>query len=343
MGGVGSGRKPDIYRQFTKKEGPIIPAGEEIVLPNLSGDHSAGHTGTPSNDTDLVNKKYVDDNFLLNTGDTATGDYHFDAMSLSGSNVGIGTTGPGAVLDIETNGKNADLYLDASANTGYYTVMKMLTDRPSDGQTVGELMFYNNGAAPVAEILVSRGSTDIKGDISFYTSNSEQMRIDEDGNVGIGTASPASKLEVVGDVNVSGPTGAGSSVDLIVGRPDNTQADLILYGDNGVGGPLITLDNAYSEGGNINNWQIGPSGTGTDNILTIGPNTDTDAFTFHSNGNVGIGTTSPATPLHISGGAVTISNASAPSTPANAGAIFVSGGQVWCMGGSGTQTLLGAA
>ena len=260
MGGVGSGRKPDIYRQFTKKEGPIIPAGEEIVLPNLSGDHSAGHTGTPSNDTDLVNKKYVDDeitthegtaqahsDYMLNTGDTATGDYHFDAMSLSGSNVGIGTT------------------------------------------------------------------------------------------------SPASKLEVVGDVNVSGPTGAGSSVDLIVGRPDNTQADLILYGDNGVGGPLITLDNAYSEGGNINNWQIGPSGTGTDNILTIGPNTDTDAFTFHSNGNVGIRTASPATPLHISGGAVTISNASAPSTPANAGAIFVSGGQVWCMGGSGTQTLLGAA
>jgi hypothetical protein len=38
-----------------------------MFLPNHSGDHSAGHTGTPSTDLDIANKKYVDDNILMGT------------------------------------------------------------------------------------------------------------------------------------------------------------------------------------------------------------------------------------------------------------------------------------
>ena len=40
---------------------PILPAGDGFIIPNLSGDHSAGHTGTPVTNLDIANKKYVDD------------------------------------------------------------------------------------------------------------------------------------------------------------------------------------------------------------------------------------------------------------------------------------------
>ena len=42
---------------------PILPAGDSFVVPNHSGDHSEGRVDTtPTQDLDLVNKKYVDDN-----------------------------------------------------------------------------------------------------------------------------------------------------------------------------------------------------------------------------------------------------------------------------------------
>jgi len=45
-----------------KKPEARIPIAQDMYLPNQSGDHSKGRVNTtPSNDTDLVNKKYVDD------------------------------------------------------------------------------------------------------------------------------------------------------------------------------------------------------------------------------------------------------------------------------------------
>jgi len=44
------------------------PIATEMYLPNHSGDHSAGIVNSvPTADNDIVNKKYVDDNFLSST------------------------------------------------------------------------------------------------------------------------------------------------------------------------------------------------------------------------------------------------------------------------------------
>lgn len=66
MGGKGSGRQIStetlLKNSQTQKFTPIASKnGEGLFIPNLSGDHSAGHTGTPNKDLDLANKKYVDD------------------------------------------------------------------------------------------------------------------------------------------------------------------------------------------------------------------------------------------------------------------------------------------
>ena len=80
MGGKGSGRlnKTDsLLRKTTQKFTPI--ASGEMFLPNHSGDHSAGITKTPTDDQHLVNKKYVDDNFVQSSTDnTWTGDNTFE-------------------------------------------------------------------------------------------------------------------------------------------------------------------------------------------------------------------------------------------------------------------------
>lgn len=66
MGGHGSGRISNTAKIMNQMRGPQpeprTPIATEMFLPNHSGDHSAGIVNTtPVNDTDLVNKKYVDD------------------------------------------------------------------------------------------------------------------------------------------------------------------------------------------------------------------------------------------------------------------------------------------
>ena len=107
-------------------------------------------------------------------------------------NVGIGTTTPAAGLHV-TSGA----LLNGPANT---------ETAPSDAGT----WFGFDGTNNVAQIQAINAST---ASMAFYTKSrhgaapSESMRIKENGNVGIGTTSPGSKLSVVGL-----PSGTSDSV-----------------------------------------------------------------------------------------------------------------------------------
>lgn len=54
--------RPKGFKVQRREERTPIATG--MYLPNHSGDHSAGKTGTPVNSLDLVNKAYVDDNII---------------------------------------------------------------------------------------------------------------------------------------------------------------------------------------------------------------------------------------------------------------------------------------
>jgi len=114
-------------------------------------------------------------------------------------NVGIGTSAPGTLLDVA--------FSDSSAST------KGITIRNTDTNGYGGSLYFkiNQGsgvAYNAAQILAQSGSG-TSGLLTFSVADSsqaiqERMRINESGNVGIGTTAPTTKFQVSGNASVSG-------------------------------------------------------------------------------------------------------------------------------------------
>ena len=105
----------------------------------------------------------------------------------SSGNVGIGTASPSGDLEIATS----------AADTGVDLVLD--GNRTSNGG-IGSIIFNNSGDS-VGMIRSNRASANDAADMLFYTqatggANTERMRINSSGYVGIGTSSPAFVLDV---------------------------------------------------------------------------------------------------------------------------------------------------
>ena len=270
------------------KSKEVIPAGEQFNIPNHSGDHSAGHTGTPVNDTDIANKKYVDNN----TGAwTSSGnDIYYNT-----GNVGIGTASPDKQLEIykddtgaaaETRlksvGNAATNYVDliqTSRNSlggdGYFDIQwdgSSILKFKSNGQGVqddwdfkgtriidveaigigtsspgnplhvygsGESLAYFQSSDALSRIAIGDpsdilyiGTNDAKGFFGFAADvNANNLVIDSSGNVGIGTTSPGSKLEVNGGIRMPASTTESRWIEVGIGRTGNGYSFIDLVGD----------------------------------------------------------------------------------------------------------------
>src|ERR1700686_1864840 len=182
-------------------------------------------------------------------------------------NVGIGTTSPGFLLDAQTNSSNnATIAISSTlgsppANVGFVTSV----DSSNRGRYDS---FWNSGYGGLA----IRNGSNAAGNILFLTNNSgtnglgnetEKVRIDKAGNVGIGTPGPATKLHVAGgDISVDADHGIRKA------------------GDNWIIGYWSALPGvAIGSGSTTDRVVINSGGSERVRILT--------------NGNVGIGTTSP--------------------------------------------------
>jgi len=123
--------------------------------------------------------------------------------------VGIGTASPGELLEIN-GGKLSIIESAATFKLGY---------------GVGSLGAFPHIRHDGGNLVINPGNTsnnlyyglDIKPTSHlFYTTGAggEVVRIDTDGNVGIGTTSPGAKLDVVGTISGSIITASGGNVDL---------------------------------------------------------------------------------------------------------------------------------
>ena len=105
--------------------------------------------------------------------------------------------------------------------------------------------------------------------LSLQVGGSEQFGVDKNGNVGIGTSSPNTKLQVAGVIRAEAVGGEGGQLELL-----NTANSAV----------QVLLDVGPSDVGRL--WTI-PAGP-----LTFGTNT-AERMRIDSSGNVGIGTSSP--------------------------------------------------
>jgi hypothetical protein len=227
--------------------------------------------------------------------------------------VGSLTIGSGGSLSIESGGSVSNLSSLLTTSSALSSLSNVATTTPSTNQALA----WNGSAwAPGGSISVSylvnnlsSGSGiwfDYANTMRFITNNTEKMIIKPDGKVGIGTTSPQAKLDVVGSA-------VFKSVDAT-----NTGGILLMPDDQG------STTNGNSSGriffnetqNSMNNYgfSLGFNGGDDDDILNWKADTfninchdnSVDGLTvltiLRSNGNVGIGTTSPKCALEVHGG-----------------------------------------
>ena len=116
----------------------------------------------------------------------------------NGGNVGIGTTAPSHLITIGGGGTNPTLPSNR---------VSMLLSGPNGSSGVG---LNNTGGSSALLQLQSNAlyvGTTSSHPLSFRTNDIDQMIITPTGNVGIGTTNPTQKLEVQGNIKVSGDIG----------------------------------------------------------------------------------------------------------------------------------------
>ena len=250
--------------------------------------------------------------------------------------VGIGTTDPDTVFHIKSAGPNPTIKFESTV-VDEVTVLRFDNNRTTDGDIAALIQFYNEGAAPITGIRSFRGSSDTAGDLAFRTSDLERMRIDEDGNVGIGVTDPEAKLEINGQIKIiSGGLGLGrvltsdeyglATWEATALSTDETaehdtakmKADTIVFVDDvdglpigGVGIGVLDPEQPLhikSPSGNAFiklesdagvEWTMGVEGE--DNFIIRDDTGDDKRFVIDSSGNIGIGVSDPDAKLEVNG------------------------------------------
>ena len=195
----------------------FLTGGSERVRIDTSGNVGIGKSN-PVSKLDIVGDVTATAQFIQTSAGTSTISYTFGGQTTktgmgcpadgtlafyagtttervridSSGNVGIGTSSPAQRLHVTSAGtSDGVIQLGGTASNGYFSQIN---------QNANNLQLIANGDQAFRASLGTNNGT---GNITFLTAglttgNTERMRIDSSGNVGIGTSSPSVRFDVVG-------------------------------------------------------------------------------------------------------------------------------------------------
>jgi hypothetical protein len=208
------------------------------------------------------------------------------------NNVGIGTTASSIKLDIQGAGGSTLLNLSANSNTTGYVLGQVA----NAGGTTYFGADNNTGSAFGLGAYASVFGAGGTNSLSLITSALPRLNITSGGNVGIGTTSPAYKLDVNGTARVTDSLTLGSSLNMTnaanINFLDGSAANrnvMTVSGNNVLFGDI---NNNFTGASSINSYAKSAHSFYVNNNF---------ALRINSDGNVGIGITSPAYKLDVSG------------------------------------------
>jgi len=192
--------------------------------------------------------------------------------------VGIGTTNPSYLLDVQAASGDANMRLrSAGTGTGDDTVLRMQVA----GTTQDNFIYFGDSDDSNAGQINYNHDNNF---LAFTTNASEALRINSSGFVGINQVTPTCQLQVD-----AGSSGAGTVTHLELNHKGNDTNDAV----------KLNFARAGSDIGSIVLDKVSSNNT-TDFIFnTRASNTVSESMRITGDGNVGLGTTSPTTNLQI--------------------------------------------
>src|SRR3990167_2579583 len=253
-------------------------------LPSLDVAQLSNNTYYVNYTAYLTNSSYRTLSNLSFDGGNMSVDINTLFVNAINNRVGIGTTSPDALLNIESTTTAAQIIKNTGAGS---VTLTGDANRTGVGQGLFGIQGYWDGTRVGLINFISGDDTTNKddGEITFETASAgtttERLRIDNTGRVGIGTASPLSSLEVWGGNIYLGRAAVNTTRGIYWRGTDNSNRNSIVSRQSeAVATDQINITTVY---GSINLVANGGS-----EVLTV---TDSE--------RVGIGTTSPSSKLDI--------------------------------------------
>jgi hypothetical protein len=245
------------------------PDGDDLLaIENSSSanfDMRASTTGASYvmfSDTDARARGYVA--YLHNTDQMPFAVAGSEGMRLTSTGLGIGTSSPSYKLDVR---RSSDGGIGYFRRIGATINPALMISANETGNTVGFSTDYAGSVSPA---------------MTFTTQAVERLRITSGGDVGIGTTSPANKLDVI-SANLT--TSGSASFRVSTDSGNSAATTIYTYGSAYVAGSL------YSVGANGTVWRT-PANAAIDlaasSFFAIGQN-NAERLRVDASGNLGLG------------------------------------------------------
>jgi len=240
----------------TTAEVCIYPLADEVITPTTT---DPGYTGAEYEHTATEGWRYGgEDNNSESSNVVVDG------------KIGVGTNSPGAKLEVKGDATVDDTpqLIVASGGADNNSIIHFTDDDGGQVNAIGALEGNILTLASVNELVFKTGTGSILGNTNT------KMTIATDGNVGIGTTSPAAKLEVLGVNN-----------------------DAILTLSRGNASQYLTF-RGYQMASNGNHMLVSADDA---KQVWLGHQSASSELIIDVGGNVGIGNTNPSYPLVVNG------------------------------------------